>query len=69
MKSSELRLRKPEPETFEAIADSMNITLDAILFFDDSEENIRGAQAVGMHAIHVKEHSDPLKDKPNTTIH
>ena len=56
--SSELRLRKPEPEAFEAIADSMNISLDAILFFDDSEENIRGAQAVGMHAIHVKEHTD-----------
>ncbi len=56
--SSELRLRKPEPESFEAIADSMNMSLDAILFFDDSEENVRGAQAVGMHTIHVKEHMD-----------
>jgi len=56
--SSELRLRKPEPEAFEAIADSTDISLDAILFFDDTEENVRGAQAVGMHAIHVKEHKD-----------
>ena len=56
--SSELRLRKPEPEAFEAIADSTDISLDAILFFDDTEENVRGAQAVGMHAIYVKEHKD-----------
>ena len=56
--SSELRLRKPEPEAFEAVADSMDISLDAILFFDDTEENIRGAQAAGMHAIHVKEHKN-----------
>ncbi len=56
--SSELRLRKPDPEAFEAIADAMDMNLDAILFFDDTEENIRGARAVGMHAIHVKEHKD-----------
>ena len=56
--SSELGLRKPEPEAFEAIADSMDISLDAILFFDDTEENITGAKAVGMHTVHVKDHKD-----------
>ena len=56
--SSELNLRKPEPEAFTAIAASMDINLDAILFFDDTEENIVGAQALGMQAIHVKEHKD-----------
>ena len=56
--SSNLRLRKPEPRAFEAIADSTGISLDAILFFDDTEENVRGAQAVGMHAIYVEEHKD-----------
>lgn len=56
--SSKLRLRKPEPKAFEVIAESMNMSLDAILFFDDTEENIRGAQAVGMQAVHVKEHKD-----------
>jgi len=56
--SSELGLRKPEPEAFAAIADATGISLDTMLFFDDTEENIRGAQAVGMQAVHVKEPLD-----------
>jgi FMN phosphatase YigB (HAD superfamily) len=56
--SSELGLRKPEREAFAAIADATGISLDAMLFFDDTEENIRGAQAVGMQAVHVKEPLD-----------
>ena len=56
--SSELGLRKPEREAFEAIADATGIGLDAMLFFDDSVENIKGAQAAGMRAIHVTGHTD-----------
>ena len=56
--SSELGLRKPEREAFEAIADATGISLNAMLFFDDTEENVRGAEAVGMQAIHVKGHLD-----------
>ena len=56
--SSDLGLRKPEREAFEAIADATGIDLDAMLFFDDTEENVRGAEAVGMQAIHVKGHLD-----------
>ena len=56
--SSELGLRKPDPRSFEAIADTIGIGLDTMLFFDDSVENVMGAKAVGMHAIHVKEPLD-----------
>ena len=56
--SSELGVRKPERKAFEAIADATGIGLNAMLFFDDSEENVKGAQAAGMHAIHVKGHTD-----------
>lgn len=56
--SSELGLRKPEPEAFKAIADATGIRLDAMLFFDDTLENVTGAQTLGMHAIHVKGHVD-----------
>jgi FMN phosphatase YigB (HAD superfamily) len=56
--SSELGLRKPEREAFEAIADATGIGLDAMLFFDDTEENVKGAQAAGMQAVHVKGHMD-----------
>ena len=56
--SSELGLRKPEREAFEAIANATGVGLDAMLFFDDSLENINGAQTAGMPAIHVKGHLD-----------
>ena len=56
--SSELGVRKPDRKAFEAIAEATGISLDAMLFFDDTEENAKGAQAAGMHAIHVKGHTD-----------
>jgi len=56
--SSELGLRKPEPEAFSAIAEATGIRLDTFLFFDDTEENVKAARAVGMPAIHVTDHND-----------
>jgi putative hydrolase of the HAD superfamily len=56
--SSELGLRKPQREAFEAIANATGVGLDAMLFFDDTLENINGAQTAGMPAIHVKGHLD-----------
>ena len=59
--SSDLGLRKPEREAFDAIADTTGISLDKMLFFDDTEENVNGARVAGMQAIHVKAHSDVKK--------
>jgi putative hydrolase of the HAD superfamily len=56
--SSELGLRKPEPEAFAAISRETGIDLANILFFDDMEENIIGARSVGMQAVLVKSHLD-----------
>jgi putative hydrolase of the HAD superfamily len=56
--SSELGLRKPEREAFEAIAETTGINLNAMLFFDDTEENVKGAEELGMQAILVKNHFD-----------
>lgn len=56
--SSELGLRKPDREAFEAISNVTGVCLDRMLFFDDTEENVNGARAAGMQAIHVTAHSD-----------
>ncbi len=56
--SSEMGLRKPEREAFEAIAAATGNRLDEILFFDDTEENVAGARAVGMPSILVNSHAD-----------
>jgi putative hydrolase of the HAD superfamily len=56
--SSDLGLRKPERAAFETISNATGIKLNAMLFFDDTEENVNGARAVGMEAVHVKTHLD-----------
>jgi len=56
--SSEMGLRKPDREAFEAIAAATGNRLEETLFFDDTEENVIGARAAGMPAILVKSHAD-----------
>lgn len=58
--SCELGLRKPEAAAFTAIARQIDVPLDRILFFDDTEENIVGAQAVGMPAVLVRSAQDVI---------
>ncbi|MDJ0833233.1 MAG: HAD family phosphatase [Gammaproteobacteria bacterium] len=59
--SSEIGSRKPEPAAFAYIAQATGIALNAMLLFDDTEENIHGAEALGMPAVHVTSHGDVKK--------
>jgi len=51
--SSDLGVRKPEPEAFAKVATAIGVPLSRILFFDDTKENVESARAIGMQAIHV----------------
>ena len=58
--SSQMGLRKPEAEVYRQAARAIGRPCEHILFFDDVEENVTGAQNCGMHAIHVAdEHTLP----------
>jgi putative hydrolase of the HAD superfamily len=50
--------RKPERAAFEHVAREIGVPLAQVLFLDDTEENIRGAQAIGMPAVLVKSPAD-----------
>lgn len=56
--SFELGVRKPDPAAFEAVADRLGIAPDRILFFDDTVENVAGARAAGLQAVHVRSPRD-----------
>lgn len=56
--SSDLGLRKPEQAAFHAVADAMGVKPEAILFFDDTRENVLGANKAGLKAIHVQHPAD-----------
>jgi len=63
--SSEMGMRKPEPEAFAAISAAIGVSLDRILFFDDTRENVEGALAVGMQAVHVRSIEDIVRAVQN----
>jgi putative hydrolase of the HAD superfamily len=56
--SSELGLRKPDPEAFAEVASRAGFSPSEFLFFDDTSENVDGARAAGMQAVLVQSISD-----------
>lgn len=56
--SSDMGCRKPERQAFDHIASAINVPANAILFFDDLAENVSGAQAAGLQAVHVRGPAD-----------
>jgi glucose-1-phosphatase len=56
--SFELSVRKPDKVAFESVAREIGVNLEQILFFDDLLENVAGARAVGMQAVHVQTIAD-----------
>jgi len=56
--SHEIGRRKPEREAFEHIGRALGVRLDSIMFFDDLIENVEGAQAAGLQAVHVRSPRD-----------
>jgi len=56
--SSEIGQRKPELGAFQAVGAAIGVPLSRILFFDDSLENVEGAKASGLRAVHVGSPAD-----------
>ena len=56
--SSEIGKRKPEPGAFHAVAETIGVKLHRLVFFDDAMENVDGARAIGLRAVHVRSIAD-----------
>ena len=50
--SGEHRVLKPDPAIYRLLLDGNGLAAEACVFIDDSQKNVVGAQAVGMHALH-----------------
>lgn len=51
--SSEIGLRKPDAEAFHHVLNEISVKPEELLFFDDSEENIVGAEELGIKTVLV----------------
>ena len=51
--SNYLGMRKPDTPIYEHVIDSIGLPAEQILFIDDNEHNIRGADQLGIQTIHL----------------
>ncbi len=56
--SSTIGLRKPDAEAYQHVVDAIGVPASRIVSFDDLAENIEGARAVGICAVHVRSSAD-----------
>lgn len=58
--SHEMGMRKPEQRIYEQVIQETGIAPGESLFIDDREENLRAAENVGIHTLHVTTEYDVL---------
>ena len=56
--SSSIGLRKPDAKAYDHVVQAIGIPASRIVFFDDLAENIAGARARGLTAVHVTSPDD-----------
>jgi HAD superfamily hydrolase (TIGR01509 family) len=56
--SSAIGLRKPDAAAYDHVVKAIGVPASRIVFFDDLAENIEGARACGLTAVHVRSPDD-----------
>jgi FMN phosphatase YigB (HAD superfamily) len=56
--SSSIGHRKPDAAGFDHVVGAMGVPASRVVFFDDLAENVEGARARGLKAVHVKSSRD-----------
>ena len=56
--SSTIGLRKPNAEAYDHVVKAIGVPAQRVMFFDDLIENIEGARARGLIAVHVTSTDD-----------
>jgi FMN phosphatase YigB (HAD superfamily) len=56
--SSTIGLLKPDAAAYDHVVKAIGVPASRILFFDDLAENVEGAKARGLKAVHVKSSDD-----------
>jgi glucose-1-phosphatase len=59
--SSSIGLRKPDAAAFDHVVKAIGVPASRIVFFDDLADNIEGARAYGLTAVHVTSPDDVAK--------
>ncbi|MEW6717796.1 MAG: HAD family phosphatase [Chloroflexota bacterium] len=63
--SAELGLMKPDPGIYRLALEHLAVQPERSVFIDDMLENVEGARAVGMQAVHFRNREQALEDLSN----
>jgi putative hydrolase of the HAD superfamily len=59
--SHELQARKPEPNVYVKVLDYLALAPEHVLFIDDYQDNVNGAEVVGINGLHVSSFADLIE--------
>lgn len=59
--SSHVKCIKPEAEIYQKLLTTYELKAEETVFFDDRKENVKGAEAVGIHAIHFTDYEGAME--------
>jgi epoxide hydrolase-like predicted phosphatase len=59
--SSEVKLLKPDPRIYQLTLKRLHVKPEEAIFIDDTEKNVLGAQALGIHGILFKDSQDTIQ--------
>jgi epoxide hydrolase-like predicted phosphatase len=60
--SAEVGMAKPDPRIYQLALEQLGVAASESVFLDDFRENVDGARAVGMHAIHFSRLEQALQE-------
>lgn len=66
--SYQIHARKPEPKAFEALAEALGVVPKELIFIDDLEVNVHGAEKVGMKGLQYNSFETLVADLRNLDI-
>ncbi len=59
--SSEVKLLKPDPRIYQLTLKRLHVKPEEAIFIDDTEKNVLGAQALGIHGILFKDSRETIR--------
>jgi epoxide hydrolase-like predicted phosphatase len=60
--SGDVGIMKPDPRIYQIALERLNVAAEEAVFVDDFIENVHGAQAQGMHAIHFRSREQAIQE-------
>ena len=60
--SGDVGIMKPDPQIFQIALERLDVAAEEAVFVDDFIENVQGARALGIHAVHFQGREQAIQE-------